>query len=483
MKKLPELAIKGTLVEARMIGVCKSLLFSLILVAICGASFSPAHAQESALKLDLAKTISLDGNMEHRDWARSAPVMEYSSGGKWLAVRWADKVFVLDGFTHKVVYTIDSPNYTAKMRFSKKETELVLSYSHDPDLSVWNLKTGKPLGKVTLERPVKALEFHPKSGAVIYGAPQMGPASHVGEQPCAIMMQGWPNGPSGSFPLSNGIVDFYAFCVQPDDGRYIAMSSGNAVYVIDSKRKKLLHEWKFSERWPGVNTEGASLVPALNLDFSPDGKYLYSDYQSGPSRLVEVESGETVAGFDKTYSPKYWAGKFSPDGRTIAVIGYKSKTFGTNKIAILDASNGKPLVQLTSGAVLKDNPQQVAFTPDGLHLAVVSEEVCAIQLFSIPDLSKLLPPVDKKQSKRKSKKEKKNKVADTDKQKNKPTPAVTNDKLRTWSDASGTFSVKARFVSQDQTSVTLKKSNGKSITVKKSVLSPEDQAFLVSMKE
>ena len=52
------------------------------------------------------------------------------------------------------------------------------------------------------------------------------------------------------------------------------------------------------------------------------------------------------------------------------------------------------------------------------------------------------------------------------------------EESRTWHDKSGKFSVEAKFVKQDGSNVTLKKSDGKTITVPADCLSEEDVDYL-----
>jgi hypothetical protein len=49
---------------------------------------------------------------------------------------------------------------------------------------------------------------------------------------------------------------------------------------------------------------------------------------------------------------------------------------------------------------------------------------------------------------------------------------------RTWKDTTGKFSIEATFVSKNATSITLKKTDGKEVTLPIAKLSKEDQAWI-----
>jgi WD40 repeat protein/DNA-binding SARP family transcriptional activator len=110
----------------------------------------------------------------------------------------------------------------------------------------------------------------------------------------------------------------------------------------------------------------------LNLSYSPDGARLATAGGDGLAKVWDAESGEelfTLSG----HGTSVWAAAFSPDGSRIA-------TMSLDKTAKLwDAETGEELLNLIN----YNDGRDLAFTPDGDHLAVASGDG-SVRVYVLP---------------------------------------------------------------------------------------------------
>lgn len=135
-----------------------------------------------------------------------------------------------------------------------------------------------------------------------------------------------------------------------DDGRIFAAADYTILHIWDTASGRLLLRLDLTE---------AGLEQALDLDFSPDGRRLLVAAVKGAA-VVDVAARGIAFKTTRAPKPHGWnTGRFSPDGRRIALAG------GGSKLLVLDVTSGEAVVDRDTGHT---GLAYVAFRPDGRQL-------------------------------------------------------------------------------------------------------------------
>jgi WD40 repeat protein/transcriptional regulator with XRE-family HTH domain len=168
------------------------------------------------------------------------------------------------------------------------------------------------------------------------------------------------------------------------DGKYMATASDDGTTRIweVTLPKELAYI-------PFVDSNGVDpthLGWGWQMDYSPDGTQLITDYMDHDVRIWDASSGKELLklkGFEGNYYPDRTF--FSPDGKLAAAGGLdlisNDKTITDRDILVWDAQTGKQIVRLVG---LEGFDQiSFAFSPDGTHLAGVIRDNGKIIIWDI----------------------------------------------------------------------------------------------------
>ncbi len=168
------------------------------------------------------------------------------------------------------------------------------------------------------------------------------------------VVRGLPMRPTGA---TNVRRDYFSKVVFTRDGRIMALSIGNTVYVADVAAGQRLFQFE----------KKGSTAAALSL--SPDGKTMICGGSGRSLRLVETASGKDLHKID-IEMPEYddiLAAAFAPNGRTVAVAAGRMQGW----IFLFDVLTGKQRLRLPGAA---SSVNGLAFSPDGTKLASAQDD-------------------------------------------------------------------------------------------------------------
>ena len=137
------------------------------------------------------------------------------------------------------------------------------------------------------------------------------------------------------------------------DGSYFAVSTVLGLWWYDVGTMKPISLWNHFGRF------------AVNIDFSPDGKWVILSTVAPSVKVLEVETGETVFEIDVEKSFARFA--CSSNGKWLAVADQEGP------VRVFDVHTGEQLAQMDCGEhKWKTNDiKQLTFTPDGTMLAAI----------------------------------------------------------------------------------------------------------------
>lgn len=251
--------------------------------------------------------------------------------------------------------------------FSPTGKIVVTSGRHDDeDLLLWDVQTGKSLGKLAGAQWIQnSLTFSPDGRYLV----------NAGHNEHAIV-EIWDVATRRSIRVlkeSKGDV----FAAIGPDGRTILTAGTDGAKTWDLNTGKLLHKWPLKKK---SAAEGYVNVTAA---ISPDGKILAfgKSYKDGTRETIElwgVSSGRLLhtllTGRGSPYTIALQDITFSPDGKILA-----NSSMGEGK--------GVTLWDVQTGVVrnsLKGNGNALAFSPDGKLLALGS--VRKVRLWNISEV-------------------------------------------------------------------------------------------------
>jgi WD40 repeat protein len=193
------------------------------------------------------------------------------------------------------------------------------------------------------------------------------------------------------------------------------------------------------------------------VTFSADSRVLavggVGEQQGDPGAVVfwNVENGERIRVLDWcSFGDRVRDVAFSPDGKTLAIVTERA-TRGDNSVSVLwKLAENLPSVQLTE----VEGISCIAFSPDGSRLVAgrgfqqSGKQLGEIIFWAIAN------------------------GADTRENR--------GEMVRTWTDSTGRFQIRATFVKHDNGEVILRKADGRELILDLVKLSEEDQRYIRS---
>ncbi len=280
----------------------------------------------------------------------------FSPDGKRLAANGSGIVKVWDTTTLKEIVTLKGLR-AAHITFSPDSKLLAMTGFEEParvyDTGTWKIRAklaGHPRG-------TRWVEFTPDGKSL--ATADFGEAVQFWDP-----VKGKDLGPS----FMPGLLDLYPLVFTPD-GKTMAAAGQDKVVLYDLAAKKVR-----------ARLEGhTNRVPTLAL--SPDGKTLLTADLSLKKRVIlwDVATGKRQLQLDlsKFSSIQVYAAAFSPNGKTVAVVGFSPF------VHLYDATTGRERAVLKS---TNDYYLSVAFSPDGRTL-VTGGAGGTVKLWDVPKMN------------------------------------------------------------------------------------------------
>jgi WD40 repeat protein/serine/threonine protein kinase/Flp pilus assembly protein TadD len=228
----------------------------------------------------------------------------------------------------------------------------VATSSWDGTARVWDATTGEPrTHALKHEGVVQCVAFSPDGHSVV-----------TGSYDNTVRVWDAATGEQRVPPLKHG--GFILQAAWGPDGRFLLTASGDQTARL----------WDLST--------GGSQAPALQLHnrvaaISPDGRRVVTTGEL--MRVCDVATGEPrTPPLKRSGSYYVYGGWFSPDGRTVATVGFRERTLwgGDSEVCLWDADTGKALGQPIR---LKNIVYHAAFSADGHSLVCASGPLTGIQ--------------------------------------------------------------------------------------------------------
>jgi WD40 repeat protein len=163
-----------------------------------------------------------------------------------------------------------------------------------------------------------------------------------------------------------------SIAVSPDN-QYIAVGSSlrSCVYLLRRSDGTIVRQWTHHTR------------EVTSVQFTPDGQRVISTAPDGEVCVWRVDS-DTLARRYSFGAGAHRASALSPDGRTLAVVGFDNGT-----VRLIDPDTGASRATLQTPAPA----HRAAFTPDGRYLAVgVNLPSPSVHVWRLSDMTLLYPP-------------------------------------------------------------------------------------------
>lgn len=163
-----------------------------------------------------------------------------------------------------------------------------------------------------------------------------------------------------------------AIATSPNDD-YIAVGSSRRyrVYLLRRSDGVIVRQWTHHSR------------EVTSVQFTPDGQYVVSAAPDGEVCIWQVNSN-TLARRFSFGAGAHRAAALSPDGQTLAVVG-----FDDNTVRLINLNTGATIAILQTPA----RALRAAFTPDGQYLAVgVSLPNPSVYVWRLSDRAQVYPP-------------------------------------------------------------------------------------------
>ena len=340
-----------------------------------------------------ARTYAQIGEPLPTDWVES---IAYSPDGKTLAYGGDRYVRLIDARTRAHLAEARVPGRAARMAFTKDGSELVLLVERS--ISIRDAATLEPVGLPIELEGFRASFIHsyyrPPHFALTPDGRSLVTASDTGE------LAKWDlqsRRKTRTFEIATG---YHALALSPD-GLTAAVGIAGGIELVDvrtGEKRTATAGLTGTPNWLLFSPDGQTVVSA-NLDgtatlwdaesatpretlrghssavqqpvFRPDGKTLYTVSDDGTAIAWDLTGNGSVKrpftfthdrDFDEAYDRH--PGRFSPDGRLIAV-GLKEQGIALRDVSDLTPA-GAPLLE-TGGEV-----KGLAFSPDGRTLAAVT---------------------------------------------------------------------------------------------------------------
>ncbi len=266
--------------------------------------------------------------------------------------------------------------------------KLLAGAAWDGTITLWDAATGRLVRRMKADTPVRAVAFHPDgktlasgdNGAVVTiwdvatGQPIRKMIGHKG--PVAQVAYSR----DGRVLVSSGLTGNRILVWDPDKGQRLhekdlpafpfvfgGSEKEDQTIVVIAPDQKTLQAWDLRTGSPAgaVLDSGAGGISAIAI--TRDRKRLATGHEDGTIQVVEIATRRLVQSLRDQRNPTpiaYLA--FSEDGRIVASAGMRSPA-----VLVWDVSSGHLLRPLQGRTI---TPQDIALSPDGVHLACAGND-------------------------------------------------------------------------------------------------------------
>ncbi len=308
---------------------------------------------------------SEDGTVRIWDAATGEPLAEvkhdgsvsaasFSLDGRWVVSASEDgAVRVWDASTGRTLIEVKHDARVNSASFSP-DGKWVVSASEDGTACVWSASPGSPLAEVKNSSAMLSVTFSPDGRSVVSGS----------DDGTVRVWDVVTRKPLAEVKNSSAVL---SVSVSPDGQRVVSGANDGTVHFWDRSRHSL-REAKHEKRVGSVS-------------FSPDGQWVVSAAAFGTVRVLDAETGKSIAeNRNRDLLLVRAFASFSPDGRRVV----SAAAFGTMRVWDASQSNGQRQADLLLGgngpssrggiASPIDPVISAAFSLDGLRILGVTKK-------------------------------------------------------------------------------------------------------------
>lgn len=272
--------------------------------------------------------------------------------------------------------TVFAPRGKTRYEAVQQDGKKMYRWQFDGEVRTWNLESGEP-GRIYKHSPPRNVDFMLLSpdGAYFIADEEI-PGVFEGRPPRAKSLWGVKTGQTIALPNNSQMSGAFS-----PDGASMIMTTVEEPYRF-SKAVKRIDTSTGKELWSTDILEKQCMV--FVSQFSPDGRTLVGEKRIWPNvknfreyrtALVwwDAKTGRELGSWAGAEDAGYFASKFSPDGKSLAVLNGRGDSFNLHLFRVADRK------VLYSLRLVKINPNEsagsisLAISPDGRRLVACTQ--------------------------------------------------------------------------------------------------------------